>query len=73
MKIKNIIVTFWFNQIGNFKELTDKSLNISISMIAKIKKKITDDYKKLTLEELINKMGFSPWECMGKSIENLNG
>ena len=24
-------------------------------------------------EELINKMGFSPWECMGKSIENLNG
>lgn len=23
-------------------------------------------------EDLINKRGFSPWECLGKSIENLN-
>lgn len=27
MKIKNIIVTFWFNQIGNFKELTEEFNN----------------------------------------------
>ena len=27
MKIKNIIVTFWFNQIGNFKELAEKFNN----------------------------------------------